>query len=175
MDPAFQQEAVVKGSILPGGDFSTRIYRDADNVSRGVWEFYLPTLPDGGVYTAATLAYTINQTSEGPGIALQLQFFSYAGNGRFEPSDAQMVQVSEGKSPLLFHDVSWSWTHSLNASCVNTILSGGSNWHGLVAWQETYGCNTGIGRGDPLQRSGAVRNLCGRRASGRDALDVGHV
>jgi hypothetical protein len=142
---AYQQEAVVTGSIASGGDFTTRIQFGNGNESRGVYEFALPTLPVGGTYTSAAINYNVAESNFGNGNASQLRFFGFRGNGRYDAADANATGSPAGLSPKFFGDVSSAQSTALSTSVVNAAA--GSSWFGVTAWQEQEGFRTGLGRG----------------------------
>lgn len=135
---AFQREAVTSGSIASGGSFATRvIYDGSGNESRAVYEFGLPTLPAGGTFSSINLNYVVAETTSGPGVASQLRFTTYQGNGVYNAADADQIG-GPTVSPLLFN--TGSYTQALPTTAAGP-------WLGVNAWQEQFGHATGIARG----------------------------
>jgi hypothetical protein len=146
---AFQEEAISSGFIASGGDFTTRIRYDGINQSRGVYEFYLPTLPNGGTYTGATINYTVNESSSSGAVSSQLQFFGYPGNGRYDVADVFQTFSSIGMSIQFTNGQLTTHSTPIDVSLVNGVHNANNNWFGVVAWQEQLGHSTGVGRGGP--------------------------
>jgi hypothetical protein len=143
---AYQQEAVVSGSIVSGGNFTTRIQWDSTSESRGVYEFALPTLPNGGSYTSVAINYQVAETNQNttPPVASQLRFFPFAGNGRYDATDANTGGTGT-LSPQFFSTGAYSTSLPVTeANAVNTVKG---SWLGLMAWQEQFGYRTGVARG----------------------------
>lgn len=147
VSPVFQQEAVVSGSIASGGSFSTRVFWDGINESRAVYEMPLPVLPGGSIgYDSAVLNYFVNETNSVGPTGSQLTWFSYAGDGKFSPSDASNVgsELATTEDFLLPGPKSTAF----NLTRINDLHTSGSPWIGLVAWQNRQNYQTGISRGE---------------------------
>lgn len=141
---AYQQEAVVTGSIVSGGSYATRINYNSTAESRGVYEFALPTLPTGGSYTSVAINYSVAETNSSGGTASQLRFFPFAGNGRYETADNS--QGGTGTlSPQFFSTGGYGTV--LPASNATAYSNAKKSFFGVMAWQENFGFSTGVGRG----------------------------